>query len=159
LTDVYWGVLVLEPADIVTRTTHAGLGYSSSANQDGLSSRSPAEAVLERGDTGGELVAVVGATSLITEPDIVRRRKTLGSGRSQACSSAVVNGAGSTAYVVDTIVAVCDNRVLRRARRERVDRVTNEVKLSIGVSEPVRHLLARDEVDGSRLNDVRESTI
>jgi hypothetical protein len=110
------------------------------------------------GPTARELVAAVAATSPVTEPDIVRRRKTLGSGRRQACSSAGVNGAASTAEVVNHIVAVCNRCAVRLASRERVDWATNEGELSIGVAKPVGHLLARDDLD-SRLKDVRERSV
>jgi hypothetical protein len=68
-----------------------------------------------------ELVAAAAATTPGTEPDIVRRPKTHGSGRSQACTSAGVNGAASTAGAVDTRGAVYDLRAVRLASRERVD--------------------------------------
>lgn len=64
----------------------------------------------------------------------------------EARRAAVVDGAGAAADILGALAAVRHDRVLRRARGERVDGLADEGDLGIGGGEPVVELLVADEV-------------
>ena len=115
-------------------------------HQNGLSPRGVAEAVVQVGPTGGELVAAVTAPTTVAEPDVVRRGEAVRAWGVQAGSPAVVHGARAPTDIDRPLVAEGDHGVLGRAGSQRVGRLADEGELGVGVREPVHHLLVGHEV-------------
>ena len=93
-----------------------------------------------------QLVAAVAAPTAVAEPDVVRRREAVRPRRVEACGTAAVHCAGSTAYIVDALVTVGVRGDLGRTRGERVDRFADKGELGVRGRDPVHHLLVGHEV-------------
>lgn len=124
------------------------ISYSSGAHDNGISAWSVAKPVIQTGSTSRQLVAAARTFTMVTEADVVGRTETVCAWSGKAGGSAVVDGAWTTAHIVDSMAAVCDHGVLCTSGGKRIvnNRLADEGELRVGGSKPVPEFGLADDV-------------
>ena len=120
-----------------------------STDQNGCRARSVTEIIFEAGSTARELVATPTAISAIAEADVVGSRQAVSTRGGNACRSAIVYAAGTSAEIVNFLGTVCNHCVQCIAFgkiREVADRFTMESNIGVGGGEPVFELFNAHQI-------------